>query len=96
MARRRRKRSARVIVLPGVERRDLAGSPCKSSSVLQAAIDGGVTDVIVVGRDRQGKFYLAGAPPDMDRTVGMLMRAVQFLAGAELSNDVVIDTSSTE
>lgn len=80
---------AEVYVLPGVERRDLAGSPCPSSEVLQAAIDKGVTDVVVIGRDRQGELYIAGAPPDVDKTVGMLMRAVSILSSASIVNDVV-------
>lgn len=82
--------SATIVVLPGVERRDLAGNPTPSASVLRAAIDNGVTDVIVVGRDRSGELYIAGAPPDVDRTVGMLMRAVAVLSDCNIVNDVVI------
>lgn len=79
--------------MPGVERRDLAGSPCLSSNVLQAAIDNGITDVLVVGRDRKGQLYIAGAPPDVDKSVGMLMRAVSMLSDSNIVNDVEIDTT---
>lgn len=86
--RKKRKRSAQIVVLPGIERRDLAGVKCDSAGVLQCAINAGVTDVIVVGRDRQGNLYLAGAPPDVDKTVGMLMRAVATLSDCTIINDV--------
>lgn len=92
MAKARRKRSAKVYVLPGVERRDLGGVRIPSTEVLQAAINNGVHDVIVVGKDRAGGLYVAGAPPDVDRAVGMLMRAVTFLSECKIINDVVIDT----
>lgn len=93
-ARRNTKRkSASIVVLPGIERRDLAGMPCNSRDVLQAAIDNGVIDVMVVGRDRKGGLYVAGAPPDVDKSVGMLMRAVAMLSDCSIVNDVVIDTT---
>lgn len=88
----RKRRSAKIHVLPGVERRDLAGAPIPSVEVLQEAISNGVTDVIVIGKDRAGNLYLAGAPPDVDRSVGMLMRAVALLADCRIVNDVVIST----
>lgn len=81
---------ADIHVLPGVERRDLAGVALPSEEVLQAAINNGVTDVIVIGRSRDGSLYVAGAPPDVDKAVGMLMRAVSVLASCDVINDVVI------
>jgi hypothetical protein len=81
---------ATIIVMPGVERRDLAGNPTPSVNVLQAAIDAGIEDVIIVGRDRAGSLYVAGAPPDVDRSVGMLMRAVSVLSECQVINDVEI------
>lgn len=75
---------AEVHVLPGIERRDLAGEPVPSHEVLRAALDKGITDVIVVGRQRDGTPYVASAGNDVDRDVGMLMRAVSFLSSAEL------------
>lgn len=82
--------SADVLVLPGVERRDLAGVPGESEVVLRGAIENGVTDVVVVGRDRRGELYIAGAPSDVDRTVGLLMRAVGVLSLAVIDNRVVV------
>ncbi len=87
---------AEVHVLPGIERRDLAGHAIPPAEVLQAAIDKGITDVVVVGRDRQGELYVAGAAPDADRAVGLLMRAVTYLSSHTIVNDVVIDTSDNE
>lgn len=75
----KRKRSAQVFVMPGVERRDMNGQHCDSNTVLQAAIDNGVTDAMVIGKDRQGNLYLASASPDTDKAVAMLMRAVALL-----------------
>lgn len=93
--RRRSKLGAEIVVLPGVERRDLAGVPLPSAEILQAAIDEGVTDAIVVGRDRQGNLYVAGAPPDVDKTVGLLMRAVTTLSEATIINDVKLGGGGT-
>lgn len=83
---------ALVFVMPGVERRDLAGVEVPSEQVLQSAIDKGVTDVIVVGRSRNGDLYLAGAPPDVDRAVGILMRAASTLSTSSVFNDGSFDT----
>ena len=68
-----------IEVLPGVERNDLI-EDAPSPDVLVAAIESGLTDVIVIGRDRAGEFYLASASGDTDHVVGMLMRAVARLA----------------
>lgn len=80
--------SATIIVMPGVERRDMCGERTSDEDVLQSAIDNGVTDVIVVGRDRSGDLYIAGAPPDIDKLVGTLMRAVARLSDCVIDNDV--------
>lgn len=80
--------SATIIVMPGVERRDMAGAPTPSEDVLQEAIAQGIRDVVVVGRDRAGELYLAGSAPDVDRTVGLLMRAVSVLSECTIVNDV--------
>lgn len=74
---------ADVHVLPGIERRDL-GEPVPSAAVLQAAIDAGVTDVIIVGRARDGQFYFAAECPDADAVIGKLMRGVATLADCEV------------
>ena len=83
---------ADVHVLPGIERRDMVSAPTESRLVLEAAIENGITDATVVGRDRQGHLYVAGAQPDVDRTVGLLMRAVSVLSSLEIVNDAVIAT----
>jgi hypothetical protein len=82
MARRTKRKTAQVVVLPGVERRDLLGE-LPDKTVLQAAIDNGAKEVIVIGRDRQGGLYLAGTMDDADRTVGRLMQAVAFLTSLD-------------
>lgn len=71
--------TAKVVVMPGVERRDMAGAHCDSQTVLQSAIDAGVTDAIVIGRDRAGNLYVASSSQDVDKSVAMLMRAVALL-----------------
>ena len=80
---------AEVYVLPGVERRDLAGEPIPAQEVLQAAIDNGLIDVVIVGRDRAGEFYLATSGSDTDRAVGQLMRAVTFLSDRTVEPSVI-------
>lgn len=73
-------KTAEVIVMPGVERRDLVGSPVPSERVLRAAIELGVTDVVVLGRHRDGSRYVAGETNDADRTAGILSWGVWFMA----------------
>lgn len=75
--------SENVVVMPGLERRDLE-TDTPSDDVLRAAINAGVNDVIVIGRERNGELYLAAAIADADRVVGRLMWAVQFLASHEV------------
>ena len=81
MARRKRKTAA-IHVLPGIERRDLTGE-CPATAVLNSAIKNGVTDVIVIGRDRKGERYVAASLSDIDQTVGRLMGAVTYLASSK-------------
>jgi hypothetical protein len=82
---------AEVHVLPGVERRDLM-VPLPCAELLQKAIDAGVTDAVIVGRARDGSLYVASASTDVDRDVGRLMRAVEFLTSHTIENDQVIET----
>lgn len=70
----------KVVVMPGVERRDLAGELVPSVEVLQRAIENGVTDVVVVGKGRDGRPYLASEAPDVDRVTGILFGAATFLS----------------
>ena len=90
MARRKRK-GATIHVLPGIERRDILGT-LPAERLLQNAIKAGVTEPIVVARDRHGDLYIASAMPDVDRAVGYLMRAATFLASSTIENDQVVDT----
>lgn len=82
---------ADVHVLPGIERRDLLGV-LPSEQLLQKAIEQGITDVIIVGRDRYGQQYVASTLSDADRAVGRLYSAANFLASAVISNDQILNT----
>lgn len=82
---------AEVHVMPGVERRDLMGV-LPAEQLLQKAIDAGVTDVVIVARDRSGQPYVASCIADVDKAVGRLMYAVTFLAQATIENDQVFDS----
>lgn len=86
---------AEVHVLPGVERRDLLGV-LPTEQVFQRALDSGVTDVLIVGRQRTGELYVSSGCDDVDRAVGMLMRAVNYLTSMTLDNDQVIETEPQE
>jgi len=62
----------KVVVLPGVERHDI-GPEVEVVELLGGA--SGLTTVVVIGYGPEG-FYLAASSPDMDRNIGMTMRAV--------------------
>lgn len=81
MARRTKRKTATIHVLPGIERRDLTGD-VPEKAVLSAAIKQGVTDVIIIGRDRQGQRYIATSMSDMDQAVGRIITAANYLASA--------------
>lgn len=82
---------AELHVMPGVERRDLLGV-LPAEQLLQKAIDAGITDAIVIGRDREGRPYIATCMSDVDRAVGRIMHAATYLASCTIENDQVIDT----
>jgi len=82
---------ADVIVLPGIERRDLAGAVIPSAEILNRALDSGITDVVIVGRHRDGRLYIAGESNDIDRVTGLLARAAAVLATGEVSGGIVED-----
>lgn len=69
-----------LLVMPGVERRDLVGEPVPSEEVLRAAIEKDIRDVVIVGRRRDGGLYVAGESNDADRVAGILARAMNFVA----------------
>lgn len=79
--------TATIHVLPGVERRDLAGEPTPSEQILRSAIDNGLHDVVVIGLDRFGMPYIASSMNDADRAAGRLMQAVQYLSGATVDHE---------
>lgn len=68
---------ADIHVIPGVERHDI-GPNVSVEQVLESAGATGLSVVIVIGYGREG-FYLATSSPDMDRNIGMAMRAVHDL-----------------
>ncbi len=67
-------------ILPGVERRDMVGDVVPSAEVLQAAIDNGISDVVIVGRRRDGGLFVAGETNDVDRAAGILLRGASYVA----------------
>lgn len=84
---------ADVHVLPGVERRDLAGPASgDAKAVLEAAIEAGVTDVVIVGKTLDGEQWVSTSMGDADRAAGIMLRAANWLTTVEIVNDVVIDT----
>lgn len=85
---------ADVHVLPGVERRDLLGV-LPTERLFEKALEAGVTDVVIIGRDRAGQLYVASGGEDVDRSVGMIMRAVSYMT-SPLDNDQVIETEPQE
>ena len=96
--RRRRHRSARVYVLPGIERRDLSPARTDAGRVLAAALDQGLSDVVLVGVDREGELYVAGSFRDCDKATGVMMRGVALIAGGRIGliAGEVLDTSGDE
>jgi hypothetical protein len=79
---------AEVHVLPGVERRDLVGPELTAKAVLLAALDNGVTDIVIVGIARDGSQYIAGCSNDVDRVVGKLFAAATTIASGEFEAGV--------
>lgn len=79
---------AEVLVLPGVERRDLVGPAVPAAEVLQATIEKGITDVVIVGRHRDGSQYIAGSINDVDKVIGVLFAAATFLASGAFDQGI--------
>ncbi|MEK6591556.1 MAG: hypothetical protein AABZ67_00605 [Pseudomonadota bacterium] len=79
-----RKKAAKIYTLPGVERRDI-GLAVEVGRVLDGAKKAGLSDLVLVGIDREGRLYVAGSMPDIDKAAGMLMRGVCFTAGATMA-----------
>ena len=87
---------AKVLVLPGIERRDLCGPYVPAAEVLAAAIENGITDVVVVGRSRDGEQYIAGSLNDVDKVVGVLFAAATALAGVRYRQGMLDDEAPTK
>lgn len=85
----------KVIILPGVERRDL-NYDIKPEDVLTGAIDNGVTSTTVIGIGRDGQFYVASSVDDTDKVVGMLHRAIGVVANGRYASDYPIDLSAED
>jgi hypothetical protein len=71
--------SDNLVVLPGVERRDL-GHQVETADVLGAATAANLHDVIVVARKADGDFYIAASDGNADAVVGKLFHAATFIA----------------
>lgn len=91
-----RRKTAEVLVLPWVERRDLCGENLPSRTVLQAALDKRITDVVVIGRKPDGSPHYAGASRDMHRVVGILMEAVCDLSRAKFEQGIAGGVTDSE
>ena len=76
-----------VIVMPGVERRDLLGPPCPVEGVLSGALDQPLSDVIVVGRLTNGNWYIAARDSNPDITIAKLFSAATFLSTHSFEHD---------
>lgn len=85
-----------VIYLPGVEPQDAAPetepdepASVSDNAVLTHALKLGVTNVIVVGRQKDGARFVSSGPMDNDKMVGVLMDAVTFLTNGVYDSAVV-------
>ena len=82
-----------LVMFPGVRRESLPTNPeapetpepeLTSKSVLQAAIEYDVDDVVVVGWLPDGSLYVASECDDLDAVAGKLLRAANYFASVEL------------
>lgn len=75
-----------VIALPGVSRPDLERD-CDVAAVLNGAATAPLIDVVVIGREISGEFYIAGTHADADKAIAIMMRGVQMLASGKQVNE---------
>jgi hypothetical protein len=85
----KRKRTAKVFVLPGVERRDLIPKT-EARDVIAGAFEDDITSVVICGIARDGSLWVRTSVGDADRAVGLLMRAVTRIAEASIDNDMPV------
>lgn len=71
----------KVITMPGVFRPE-ATPDTNAQACLRAAIDAGLDDVVIVGRDLKGDICLFGTANDADKSIGLLHRGIVYLADA--------------
>lgn len=83
---------AELVMFPGVRREPLPTpnpepeTPVEaltSATVLQAAIDNEVEDVVVVGLKSDGSIYVSALSGDDDAVAGKLLRAANYMASVE-------------
>lgn len=83
---------AEVVMFPGVRREPLPTLPPEpetpvealtSVTVLQAAIDNEIEDVVVVGLRPDGSIYVSALSGDDDAVAGKLLRAANYMASVE-------------
>lgn len=83
---------AELVMFPGVRREPLPTphpepeTPVEaltSATVLQAAIDQEVEDVVVVGLKSDGSIYVSALSGDDDAVAGKLLRAANYMASVE-------------
>ena len=53
------------------------------------ALENGITEAIIVGRQRDGSLYVAAANGDAEKAAGMLMRAVHMLLSKDWTPETV-------
>ena len=86
---------AELHIFPGVERRDLLPS-IKPKVVLDKCLEDGVTDLTIIGKARDGSFYLTSCLGNAYTMVGMLQRAITLVSGASLVTQDVINAEDTD
>jgi hypothetical protein len=83
---------AELVMFPGVRREVLPSQPPEpetlvegltSLTVLQAAIENEIEDVVVVGLRPDGSIYVSALSQDDDAVAGKLLRAANYMASVE-------------
>ena len=91
---------AELVMFPGVRRErleqgdEVQAEPTlerTSQAVLQAAIDAGLGDVVLVGLLPDGTLYVASESDDNDAVAGKLLRAANYIASIDLEDEYEIE-----
>lgn len=89
-----------LVMFPGVRRERLeeaSGAQEEqpvgrtSQAVLQAAIEVGLGDVVLVGLLSDGTLYVASESDDNDAVAGKLLRAANYIASIDLEDEYEIE-----